>query len=152
VRSAVRQVFGQLKSRQYGAIYDALPSASQRRISRERFTGSLRRTGDMYELDRMEVGAVRVAGDVAAADVVMYGRVSRPVESDAKVVAQVYLVREDGRWRVAVGDRATLRQMLADYPDFTGKYPLRDPRIYVKRDGRWVDISSLVRRAARRRA
>jgi hypothetical protein len=152
VRGAVRQAFQQLKSHEYGALYDALPSASQRRISRERFTGALRRTGDLYELDRMEIGAVRVSGDVAAVDTVMYGRVARPVESDAKVIAQQYLVREDGRWRVVVGDRATVRGLLADYPGFTKKYPVRDPRIYVRRDGRWVDISSVMRRAVKRRA
>ena len=152
VRSAVRQAFAQLKSRQYGALYDALPSASQRRVSRDRFTRALRRTGDMYELDRMEIGAVRVNGDIAAVDTVMYGRVSRPFESDGKVVAQLYLVREDGRWRVVVSDRTTAQSLLADYPGFIRKYPPRDPRVYVKRDGRWVDISSLMRRAARRRA
>ena len=149
VRGVVRQAFGQLKSRQYGALYDRLPSASQRRISRERFIQGLRRTGDMYELDRMEIGAVHVSGDIAVADAVMYGRVSRPVESDGKVVTQLYLVREGGSWRVVVSDRATARSLLADYPAFIKKYPPRDPRIYVKRDGRWVDLTSTLRRAAR---
>lgn len=152
VRSAVRQAFDQLKSGHYGSLYDSLPAASQRRISRERFTRALRRTSDMYELDRVEIGAVRVSGDVAVADTVMYGRVSRPVESDGKVVAQQYFVREGGRWRVIVGDRATVRSMLADYSDFLRKYPPRDPRFYVKREGRWVDLTSVMRSAARRRS
>lgn len=151
VRGVVRQSFEQLKARQYGELYDVLPSASQRRISRDRFTRALQRTSDMYELERMEIGAVRVSGDIAVVDTTMYGRVSRPVESDGKVVAQQYLVREDGRWRVVVGDRATVQSLLADYPGFTKKYPVRDPRIYVKRDGRWVDVSSLMRSAARKR-
>jgi hypothetical protein len=150
VRGAVRQVFEQLKSHQYGALYDALPTASQRRVSRERFINGLRRTRDMYELDRMEVGAVRVSGDIAVADTVMYGRVSRPFEGDGKVVTQVYLVHENGRWRVVVSDRATAQSLLADYPGFVKKYPPRDPRFYVKRDGRWVDLSSAMRRAARK--
>jgi hypothetical protein len=150
VRGAVRQAFAQLKSRQYGALYDGLPSASQRRVSRERFISALRRTGDMYELDRMETGAVRVSGDIAVVDTVMYGRVSRPIESDGKVVAQLYLVREGGRWRVVVSDRATARSLLADYPGFIKKYPPREPRAYVKRDGRWVDLTSALRRAAKR--
>ncbi|HEX8774277.1 MAG TPA: hypothetical protein VF735_11760 [Pyrinomonadaceae bacterium] len=150
VRGAVRQAFAQLKSRQYGALYDALPSASQRRVSRERFINSLRRTGDIYELTRMETGAVRVSGDIAVVDTVMYGRVSRPLESDGKVVAQLYLVREGGRWRVVVSDRATAQSLLADYPAFIRKYPPREPRAYVKRDGRWVDLTSALRRAARR--
>ncbi len=149
VRGVVRQVFEQLKSRQYGTLYDRLPSASQRRLSRDRFTRALERTSDMYELDRIEIGAVRLSGDIAVVDTTMYGRVSRPVESDGKVVAQQYLVREGGGWRVVVGDRATVRSLLADYPGFTKKYPIRDPRIYVKRDGRWVDVSSLMRRGTR---
>jgi hypothetical protein len=150
VRSAVRQAFAQLKSRQYGALYDALPSASQRRVSRERFISGLRRTSDMYELERMDMGAVRVSGDIAVVDTVMYGRVSRPIESDGKVVAQLYLVREGGRWRVVVSDRATARSLLADYPGFIKKYPPREPRAYVKRDGRWVDLTTALRRAAKR--
>ncbi len=151
VRGVVRQVFEQLKARQYSALYDRMPSSSQRRISRERFTSALRRTSDMYELERLEIGAVRVNGDIAVVDTVMYGRVSRPVDSDGKVVAQQYLVREGGRWRVIVGDRASMRSMLADYPDFIRRYPPRDPRVYVKKDGRWVDVSSLARRAARKK-
>ena len=150
VRSAVRQAFAQLKSRQYGALYDGLPSASQRRVSRERFISGLRRTSDMYELERMETGAVRVSGDIAVVDTVMYGRVSRPLESDGKVVAQLYLVREGGRWRVVVSDRATARSLLADYPAFIKKYPPREPRAYVKRDGRWVDLTAALRRATKR--
>ena len=151
VRSVVRQSFDQLRSRQYDALYDSLPSGSQRRISRDRFTRALSRTSDMYELERLEIGAVRVSGDIAVADTVMYGRIARPVDRDGKVVAQQYLVREDGRWRVVVGDRATVRNLLADYPSFTKKYPIRDPRIYVKENGRWVDVTDTARRAARRR-
>lgn len=146
IRGVVRQVFEQLKSRQYSALYDVLPAASQRRISRDRFTRALERTSDMYELERIEIGAVRVSGDIAVVETTMYGRVSRPIESDGKVAAQQYLIREDGRWRVVVGDRATVQSLLADYPGFTRKYPVRNPRIYVRRDGRWVDVSAMARR------
>jgi hypothetical protein len=152
VRGVVRQVFEQLKARQYSALYDRMPGSSQRRISRERFTSALKRTSDMYELERLEIGAVRVSGDIAVVNIVMYGRVSRPVDSDGKIDSQLYLVREGGRWRVVLGDSArSTRSMLADYPDFTKKYPPREPRAYVKQNGRWVDISSVLRRAARKR-
>jgi hypothetical protein len=150
VREEVRQVFEQLKSGRYGALYDTLPSASRARISRERFTSALERTQDMYRLERMETGAVRVSGDIAVADTVMYGRLLRPVESDGKIVVQQYLVREEGRWRVATGDRATVRRFLAANPSFAKKFPIREPRFYMKRDGRWVDVSRLLKSAVRR--
>ncbi len=143
VRGLAQQIFQQLKSGDYDALYDTLPAAQQRRISRERFKRSLARTRDLYELDRLEVGAVRTSGDLAVVDTVMYGRVLRPIQSEGKIVAQQYLVREDGRWRVATGDRATVQRFLAANPTFARKFPVRNPRIYVKRDGRWVDVSSL---------
>jgi hypothetical protein len=149
VRNVVRRVFDQLKSRQYDSLYETLPASSRARISRERFTRALKNTEDMYELERMEVGAVRVSGDIAVADTVMYGRVRKPLEAEGKIVAQQYLVREDGQWRVATGDRATVRRFLAANPQFAKKFPVRDPRIYVKRDGRWVDISSALKSSSR---
>ncbi len=151
VRGVVERVFQQLKSGQYSALYDALPSNSQRHFSRERFTGMLERTRDMYELDRLEIGAVRTSGDIAVVDTVMYGRVHRPIESEGKIVAQQYLVRENGSWRVATGDRATIKQFLNSNPGFAKKFPIRQPRVYVKREGRWVDVSSLAKAAAQRR-
>lgn len=152
VRGVVERVFQQLKGRDYGALYDVLPSNSQSRVTRERFTSMLARTSDTYDLDRMEIGKVRTSGDVAVVDTVMYGRIRRPIESDAKLVVQQYLVRESGRWRVATGDRATVRRFLNSNPSFAKQFPIREPRAYIKRDGKWVDISSIVRSAARRRA
>jgi hypothetical protein len=152
VRGVAQEVFQQLKSGQYDALYDRLPSASRERISRERFTGALRRTRDMYELDRLEVGAVRVSGDMALVDTVMYGRLLRPLESEGKIAAQQYMVREDGQWRVATGDRTSVRRLLAANPKFAKKFPVREPRIYMKRDGRWVDVTGMLKTAARRHA
>lgn len=152
VRGVVERVFQQLKSGDYGGLYDVLPANSRRRVTREQFTKQLTRTRDIYELDRIEIGKVRTAGDLAAVDTVMYGRVRRPIESEAKLVVQQYLVREDGRWRVATGDRATVRRFLNANPGFAKKFPLREPRAYVKSEGRWVDISSAIKAAARRRA
>jgi hypothetical protein len=152
VRGVVERVFEQLKSGDYNSLYDVLPANSQRRISRERFTGMLSRTRDMYDLDRIEIGKIRTSGDIAAVDTVMYGRVRKPFESDAKIVAQQYLVREDGRWRVATGDRETVKRFLAANPSFAKKFPIREPRAYVKRDGRWVDVSALMKAAAKRKA
>jgi hypothetical protein len=151
VRGVVQNIFQQLKAGQYGELYDALPTASRSRISRERFTEMLRRSSGTYKLERMEVGAVRVSGDIAAVDTVMYGSVERPLQAEGKIVAQQYLVREEGRWRVATGDRATVRRFLAANPGFAKRFPIREPRIYVKRDGRWIDISSTLKAATRRK-
>jgi hypothetical protein len=79
----------------------------------------------------------------------LYGRVFRPVESEGKIVVQQYLVREDGSWRVATGDRATVQRFLAANPGFARKFPIREPRVFVKREGRWVDVTSSLRAARR---
>ena len=149
VRGVVQSVFQQLKAGQYGELYDTLPAASRSRISRERFTNMLRRSSGTYKLERMEVGAVRVSADIAAVDTVMYGSVERPVQAEGKIVAQQYLVREEGRWRVATGDRATVRRFLAANPGFAKKFPIREPRVYFKRDGRWIDLTSVLKTATR---
>ncbi len=152
VRGLVETVFEQLKAGRYGELYDVLPNASRTRISRERFVSLLRVAGGMYRLDRMEVGAVRVAGDIAAVDTVMYGSVLRPTQAEGKIVAQQYLVREEGRWRVATGDRATVRRFLSAHPAFAKKFPIREPRVYIKRDGRWVEVTGALKATAGRRA
>jgi hypothetical protein len=152
VRGVVQTIFERLKSGQYDELYELLPAASRSRISRERFTNALRRSSATYRLDRLEVGAVRVSGDIAAVDTVMYGSVERPVEAEGKIVAQQYLVREDGRWRVATGDRATVQRFLAANPKFAKNFSIREPRVFVKRDGRWMDLTGTLKATTRRRA
>ena len=149
VRGVVQSIFQQLRSGEYEKLYDALPASSRSRISRERFADALRRSSGMYHLERMEIGAVRVSGNIAAVDTVMYGSVERPVQAEGQIVAQQYLVREDGAWRVATGDRATVRRFLAANPGFARKFPLREPRVFVKRDGQWVDLTATLRQARR---
>ncbi len=152
VRGVAQMVFEQLKAGRYGELYDVLPAASRSRISRERFVEMLRRSSGTYRLDRMEIGSARVSGDIAVVDTVMYGSIERPIQAEGKIVAQQYLVREEGRWRVATGDRATVRRFLAANPGFAKRFPIRDPRVYVKRDGRWIDLSSTLKAATQRRA
>ncbi|HLL16717.1 MAG TPA: hypothetical protein VK388_16790 [Pyrinomonadaceae bacterium] len=152
-RGTVERAFQQLKGGDYNSLYEVLPSASQRRVTRERFVGALERTRGMYELERLEIGAVRVAGNLGMVDSVVYGRVRAPFAGAAKIVARQYLVREGNGWRVTTGDAATIRPLLAANPAFAKKYPFTQPRIYLKRDNRWVDISkelgSIRRRATR---
>jgi hypothetical protein len=150
VKSAVERAFAQLKGGDYGALYDVLPTAAQKKITRESFTRSLERTRGMYELDRLEIAAVHAAGDLAVVDSVIYGRAKAPFEGDGKIVVRQYLVREDGRWRVTTGDRKTIAPLLAANPAFARRYPLTQPRLYVKRDNRWVLIDELVRQSRTR--
>ncbi len=141
VRAVVQQVFQQLKSRDYAGVYDYLPSTTRNRMSRERFVNALKRAQDRYELDRISIGSVRVSGNVAVADSELYGRLTKPFEAEGKIVVQQYLVREDGKWRVATGDSATIQRFLKANPTFARKFPIRQPRIYMKQDGKWIEFN-----------
>ena len=145
VRGAVEGAFRQLRAGEYGPLYDALPSTSQRRLSRRQFVSALERARGMYELDRLEISSVRVAGELAVVDANIYGRARAPFEAEGKIVARQYLVREGGRWRVTTGDTATVRPLLAAHPDFAKRFPPREPRIFLKRDGRWVEMNQALR-------
>ena len=138
VRNVVQQTFQQLQSRNYNAVYESLPTATQKRMSRSRFTTALQRAQGRYSLDRISIGSVRVSGDLAVADTELFGRVTTPITAEGKIVVQQYLVREGGKWRVATGDNATIQQFLKANPAFARKFPVRQPRIYIKQGERWV--------------
>ena len=140
VREIVNKVFNQLRNHDYGSLYDALPSRSQTRMSKERFVSSLERAQGIYQLDRLDVGAIKIMGNLAVVDTVLYGRVTVPVQAEGKIVAQQYLIRENGQWRIATGDQSTVRKFLAANPSFAKSFKIRQPRIYVKQDAKWVEF------------
>jgi hypothetical protein len=140
VRVTVQRVFDQLKSGQYAALYDALPSTSRSRIARDRFVSGLQRTSDFYRLERIEIGAVRVSGNLAVVDTTMFAHVNKPLDADGKLIVQQYLVREDGNWRVATGDNATVNRFLQANPTFARRFPIKRPRAFVNQNGKWVEI------------
>jgi hypothetical protein len=142
VRAIVQQVFQQLQSRDYGAVYDSLPSTSRTRMSRDRFISALKRAQDRYVLDRISIGAVRVSGNIAVADTELYGRISNPFPAEGKIVVQQYLVREGGRWRVATGDSGTIQKFLKTNPAFARRFPIRQPKIYIKQGDKWIEFSA----------
>jgi hypothetical protein len=142
VRAIVQQVFQQLQSQDYGAVYDSLPSTSRTRMSRDGFIRALKRAQDRYILDRISIGAVRVSGNIAIADTELYGRVSNPFPAEGKIVVQQYLVREGGRWRVATGDTGTIQKFLKTNPAFARRFPIRRPKIYVKQGDKWIAFSA----------
>jgi len=142
VRATVQSVFEQLKSRNYDALYDFLPDASRNRMSRDRFVSALQRAQDFYQLDRMDIGAVKVMGDLAVVDTVLYGKVVAPIQAEGKIVVQQYLLREGGKWHVATGDQSSVRKFLAANPGFSKGFKIRSPRVYVKQNGAWVEFNA----------
>jgi hypothetical protein len=146
VRNTVQSVFEQLKSRDFSSVYDALPGSTRNRMSRDRFVNALQRSQDFYQLDRIEIGALKVSGNLAVVDTVLYGRVVAPIQADGKIVAQQYLVREDGKWRVATGDQATVKRFLAQNPGFGKNFRIRQPRVYIKQNNKWVEFNPGARR------
>ena len=142
VRATVQNVFEQLKSHNYDALYDFLPGASRNRMSRDRFVSALQRAQDFYQLDRMDIGAVKVTGDLAVVDTVLYGKVVAPIQAEGKIVVQQYLLREDGKWRVATGDQSSVKKFLDANPGFSKGFKIRSPRIYVKQNGAWVEFNA----------
>lgn len=141
VRGVVQQTFEQLQSRNFGAVYDALPAATRGRMSRARFIDALQRAQGRYSLDRINIGAVRVSGNIAVADTELFGRITRPLNVEGKIVVQQYVVREDGKWRVATGDSGTIQRFLKANPAFAKKFPIRQPKIYMKQGDKWVEFN-----------
>jgi len=140
VRSSVQRIFDQLKAGQYEALYDSLPSSTRSRVPRDRFIKGLQGSRNMYQLDRIEIGAVRVSGNIAVVDTVMYAHIQQPFNADGKLVVQQYLVREDGSWRVATGDRPTIDRFLKSNPAFARKFPIKQTKAFVQQNGKWIEI------------
>jgi hypothetical protein len=140
VRAVVQQVFSQLQSHDYSSVYDSLPSSTRTRMTKSRFISALQRAQDRYALDRIGIGKVRVAGDLAVVDTELFGRISQPFPAEGKIAVQQYLVREDGKWRVATGDNGTIQRFLKSNPSFARKFPIRQPRVYVKQNDKWVEF------------
>jgi hypothetical protein len=140
VRSSVQRIFDQLKAGQYEGLYDSLPSSTRSRVTRDRFVKGLQGSRNLYELQRIEIGKPRVSGDLAVVETTMYAHIQQPFNADGKLVAQQYLVREDGSWRVATGDRATIDRFLKSNPGFARKFPIKRTRAFVQQNGQWVEI------------
>ena len=141
VRATVQSVFEQLKSHDYSSLYDLLPGSARSRMSRDRFVSALQRAQEFYQLDRMDIGVTKVMGNLAVVDTVLYGRVVAPIQAEGKIVVQQYLLREDGKWRVATGDQSTVKKVLAANPGFSKGFRIKQPRVYVKQNNQWVEFN-----------
>src|SRR5215471_3257162 len=140
VRAAVQRIFDQLKNGEYESLYDSLPASARNRISRERLVQGLQRTHDNLQLQRIEIGQVRVSGNLAVVDTTMYAHVAKPFDADGKLVVQQYLIREDGSWKVATGDTATINRFLQSNPSFGKRFPIKKPEAFVYQNDKWVPI------------
>jgi len=141
VRATVQNVFDQLKGHNYESLYDLLPGSARNRMSRERFVSALQRAQDFYQLDRMDIGTTRVMGNLAVVDTVLYGRVVTPVQAEGKIVVQQYLLKEEGKWRVATGDQSTVKKFLAANPGFSKGFRIQQPRVYIKQNDKWIEFN-----------
>ena len=139
VRAAVQQIFNQLKNGEYEALYDSLPASARSRISRERLVQGLQRNHDNFQLQRIEIGQIRVSGNLAVVDTTMYAHV-KPFDADGKLVVQQYLIREDGSWKVATGDTATINRFLQSNPSFGKRFPIKKAQAFVYQNDKWVPI------------
>jgi hypothetical protein len=140
VRAAIQRVFDQLKSGQYDALYDGLPSSFRGRIAKDKFVSGLQRSSSIYRLDRIEVGVVHVSGNIAVVDSTMYGHINQPLDADGRIVVQQYVIREDNQWRVATGDNATINRFLSANPAFARRFPIKRPRAFMNQNGKWIEI------------
>lgn len=145
VRAAVQRIFDQLKNGEYSALYDALPSSARSRTTRERLAQGLQRTQDTFDLQKIDIGPVRVSGNLAVVDTTMYAHV-KPLNADGKLVVQQYLIREDGGWRVATGDTATINRFLQSNPAFAKRFPIKKPQAFVYQDNKWMALPLGARR------
>jgi len=141
VRATVQNVFDQLKAHNYESLYDLLPGSARTRMSRERFVSALQRAQDFYQLDKMDIGTTKIMGNLAVVDTVLYGRVTTPIQAEGKIVVQQYLLREDGKWRVATGDQSTVKKVLAANPGFSKGFRIQQPRVYIKQNDKWVEFN-----------
>ena len=149
VRATVQNVFEQLKAHNYETLYDLLPGSARTRMSRERFVSALQRAQDFYQLDKMDIGATKIMGNLAVVDTVLYGRVTTPIQAEGKIVVQQYLLREDGKWRVATGDQSTVKKFLAANPGFSKGFRIQQPRVYIKQNDKWIEFNGNKRNRTR---
>ena len=90
-----------------------------------------------------------MSGNIAVVNTVLYGRLLQPFDTEGKIVVQQYLVREDGKWKVATGDNATVNRFLVANPAFARQFRIRPPRVYAKKDGGWVEFTPPKRQSVR---
>src|SRR6185295_6570074 len=142
-RAAVQSFFTLLKTQQYQALYDYLPSQFQQQITREQLTQSLKRLDTFITIGKLELGRVQQKGDFAVVDTTIYGKLKQPLKlsgqeiSEGRVATQQYLLKENGQWKVATADDRTRGYFLKRNPAFSKDFQLTRSQFAFKRDDQW---------------
>ncbi len=146
-RAAVQAFFTLLKTQQYQALYDYLPSQFQQQTTREQLTQSLKRLDSFITIGKLELGRVQQKGDFAVVDTTIYGKLKQPLKlnsleiSEGRVATQQYLLKENGQWKVATADDRTRGYFLKRNPAFSKDFQLTRSQFAFKRDGQWQAFS-----------
>ncbi len=142
-RGAVETFFSLLKSQKYDALYDFLPSQFQGQTTREQLALSLKRLNGFLAIEKLEIGRVQQRGDYAVVDTTIYGRLKQPMKlgdreiNEGRVNAQQYLLREDGKWKLATADNRSQSFFLKRNPDFNKQFQITRPRLEFKWNDKW---------------
>ncbi len=145
-RAAVTSFFSLLKARQYAALYDFLPSQLRQQMTREQLSQSLKRLESFIVIERMEIRRVQERGDYAVVDTTIYGRPQKPLNingeevKEGRVVAQQFLFRENGQWKIATADSRTQSFFLSRNPEFNQRFQITQPRFEFKQNGEWKAV------------
>jgi hypothetical protein len=141
--ATVQSFFNLLKTGQYAALYEYLPSDIQQQLTREQLTQSLRRLSDFILVERLEIGRRQERGDLAVVDTMIYGRLKRPVNlqgteiREGRISVQQYLFRENGVWKIATANDRTRATFLRRHPGFARDFTLTSPQISYRRGEQW---------------
>lgn len=145
-RAAVQSFFALLKTQQYDALFDHLPSQIQQQTTREQLVQSLKRLDSFIQMERIELGRLQQRGNFAIIDTSIFGRLRRPMKyeggdvSEGRVVVQQYLMKEGKQWRIITADDRTKAFFLRQNPDFNRGFQLSSPQFAFKKAGVWQEL------------
>jgi hypothetical protein len=146
IRTAIQRYFTQLKSGQYRQLYDSLPASFRQQTTREEVTESLKRLGQSLQIQRIEIGKVEQHGELAVASTTIYGRLAKPLTlngreiEEGRVTSLQYLIREDGRWKIASATERALRSFFQEHPEAATRFTQSHTRFELLSNGAWVRL------------
>ena len=144
VRGTLERYFTLLKTGRYERVYDLLPLSAQGVTSRQEMAAGLSRLTELLRFEKIEIGRIEQKGGMAVAATAIYGTLAQPVTlngetiSQGRVTSQQYLIREQGRWKIASVNEVTLRLFLKEHPAAGTLFSQQYTRFELLRNGQWV--------------